>query len=317
MENEIFTPLLEQFMTSPLVTWVKTFGPLAAGNGTNLDEYVALVDGVFLNQVMLQINPKLESQRVNKKVNNDASLRMHNLSILVRQIKFYYQETLQQLIMMSLPNVLIIGKNPFSEQGTEEVKKLLLLLLGCAVQCQKKEEFIERIQGLDFDTKAAVAAHIQETIIELSEERDGLHFLPHASSSAQSPCGSPGMKRTESRQHLSVELADAKAKIRRLRQELEEKTEQLLDCKQELEQMEIELKRLQQENMNLLSDARSARMYRDELDALREKAVRVDKLESEVSRYKERLHDIEFYKARVEELKEDNQVLLETKTMLE
>ncbi|XP_030682845.1 girdin isoform X2 [Nomascus leucogenys] len=266
--------------------------------------------------------------------------------------------------MMSLPNVLIIGKNPFSEQGTEEVKKLLLLLLGCAVQCQKKEEFIERIQGLDFDTKAAVAAHIQEvthnqenvfdlqwmevtdmsqediepllknmalhlkrliderdehseTIVELSEERDGLHFLPHASSSAQSPCGSPGMKRTESRQHLSVELADAKAKIRRLRQELEEKTEQLLDCKQELEQMEIELKRLQQENMNLLSDARSARMYRDELDALREKAIRVDKLESEVSRYKERLHDIEFYKARVEELKEDNQVLLETKTMLE
>uniref|UniRef100_A0A672TML5 Coiled-coil domain containing 88A n=1 Tax=Strigops habroptila TaxID=2489341 RepID=A0A672TML5_STRHB len=155
-----------------------------------------------------------------------------------------------------------------------------------------------------------------ETIIELSEERDCLRFLPHASA-AQSPCGSPGMKRTESRQHLSVELADAKAKIRRLRQELEEKTEQLLDCKQELEQMESELKRLQQENMNLLSDARSARVYRDELDALREKAIRVDKLESEVSRYKERLHDIEFYKARVEELKEDNQVLLETKTMLE
>ncbi|XP_072491631.1 girdin isoform X8 [Notamacropus eugenii] len=363
MENEVFTPLLEQFMSSPLVTWVKTFGPLAAGSGTNLDEYVALVDGVFLNQVMLQINPKLESQRVNKKVNNDASLRIQNLSILVRQIKSYYQETLQQLIMMSLPNVLTIGKNPFSEQGTEEIKKLLLLLLGCAVQCQKKEEFIERIQGLDFDTKAAVAAHIQEvthnqenvfdlqwmevtdisqedlepllknmalhlkrliderdehteTIIELSEERDGIHFLPHASS-AQSPCGSPGMKRTESRQHLSVELADAKAKIRRLRQELEEKTEQLLDCKQELEQMETELKRLQQENMNLLSDARSARVYRDELDALREKAIRVDKLESEVSRYKERLHDIEFYKARVEELKEDNQVLLETKSMLE
>ncbi|XP_010002867.1 PREDICTED: girdin isoform X1 [Chaetura pelagica] len=363
MENEIFTPLLEQFMSSPLVTWVKTFGPLAGGNGTNLEEYVALVDGVFLNEVMLQINPKSGNQRINKKVNNDASVRIQNLSILVKQIKTYYQENLQQLIMMSLPNVLIIGKNPFSEPGTEEIKKLLLLLLGCAVQCQKKEEFIERIQSLDFDTRAAVAAHIQEvthnqenvfdlqwmdvivltqeyiepllknmalhlkrliderdehseTIIELSEERDCLRFLPHASA-AQSPCGSPGMKRTESRQHLSVELADAKAKIRRLRQELEEKTEQLLDCKQELEQMETELKRLQQENMNLLSDARSARVYRDELDALREKAIRVDKLESEVSRYKERLHDIEFYKARVEELKEDNQVLLETKTMLE
>ncbi|KAM6462345.1 girdin isoform 1-T1 [Liasis olivaceus] len=363
MENEIFTPLLEVFISSPLVTWVKTFGPLAGQNATNLEEYVALLDGVFLNEVMQQINPKAASQRINKKVNNDASLRIQNLSILIRQIKSYYQETLQQLILMHLPNVLIIGKNPFSEQGTEEVKKLLLLLLGCAVQCQKKEEFIERIQSLDFDVRAAVAAHIQEvthnqenvfdlqwmddnalaqeyiepllknmalhlkrliderdehseTIIELSEERDSVHFLPHASA-AQSPCGSPGMKCTESRQHLSVELADAKAKIRRLRQELEEKTEQLLDCKQELEQIETELKRLQQENMSLLSDARSARVYRDELDALREKAIRVDKLESELSRYKERLHDIEFYKARVEELKEDNQVLLETKTMLE
>ncbi|KAJ8387320.1 hypothetical protein AAFF_G00158160 [Aldrovandia affinis] len=97
----------------------------------------------------------------------------------------------------------------------------------------------------------------------------------------------------------------------------EEKSEQLMDCRQELENMEEELKRLQQENMQLMSDARSARAYRDELDALREKAFRVDKLESEVGRYKERMHDIEFYKARVEELKEDNQVLLETKSMLE
>lgn len=29
-------------------------------------------------------------------------------------------------------------------------------------QCEKKEEYIERIQTLDFDTKAAIAAHIQE-----------------------------------------------------------------------------------------------------------------------------------------------------------
>ncbi|KAM9315882.1 girdin isoform 2-T2 [Gastrophryne carolinensis] len=363
MESDIFTPILENFMGSPLVSWIKTLGAPLKGNGTLLDEYVAMVDGVFLNEVMFQINPKADNQRIYKKINNDVSLRIQNLSVLVKQIKSYYQESLQQLVMMSLPNVLTIGKNPFSEQATDEMKKMLLLLLGCAVQCARKEEFIDKIQDLDFDTKAAVAAHIQEvthnsenvldlqsmdpadlspddleslmkniafhlkrlvderdeqseTIIELTEERDSLHFAPPPPSS-QSPKGSPGMRRTESRQHLSVELADAKAKIRRLRQELEEKTEQFLDTKQEVVQLEAELKRLQQENMNLIADARSARMYRDELDALREKAVRVDKLESEVSRYKERMHDIEFYKARVEELKEDNQVLLETKVMLE
>ncbi|XP_060896115.1 girdin-like isoform X3 [Labrus mixtus] len=364
MESEVFTPLLEQFMLTPLVCWVKTVGQTTVTDGSKLSEYVELVDGIYLNEIMLEINPKATVQRTNKKVNNDPTLRIQNLSILIRQIKDYYQETLQQLVMMPLPNVLVLGRNPLSEQGLEETKKLLLLLLGCAVQCERKEEYIERIQTLDFDTKAAIASHIQEvthnqenvvdlqwlesgeippedtdslsrnlafhlkrlvderdtqleTIVELTQERDCVQLSPLAPCPTQSPGDSPSMRRTESRQHLSVELADAKAKIRRLRQELEEKSEQLLDTRQELENMEVELRKLQQESFQLLSDARSARAYRDELDALREKAIRVDKLESELSRYKERLHDIEFYKARVEELKEDNQVMLETKAMLE
>ncbi|XP_008426970.1 girdin isoform X3 [Poecilia reticulata] len=364
MENEVFTPLLEQFMLTPLVCWVKSVGHSTVTDGSKLSEYIELVDGIYLNEIMFEINPKATVQRTNKKVNNDPTLRIQNLSILIRQIKAYYQESLQQLVMMPLPNVLVLGRNPLSEQGLEEMRKMLLLLLGCAVQCEKKEEYIERIQTLDFDTKAAIASHIQEvthnqenvvdlqwlengemppedldslsrnlafhlkrlvderdtqleTIVELTQERDCVQLSPLAPIATQSPGDSPSMRRTESRQHLSVELADAKAKIRRLRQELEEKSEQLLDTRQELENMEVELKRIQQESYQLLSDARSARAYRDELDALREKAIRVDKLESELCRYKERLHDIDFYKARVEELKEDNQILLETKTMLE
>uniref|UniRef100_A0A3P9KUR1 Coiled-coil domain containing 88A n=1 Tax=Oryzias latipes TaxID=8090 RepID=A0A3P9KUR1_ORYLA len=364
MENEVFAPMLEQFMLTPLVCWVRTVGQLKASDATKLSEYIELVDGIYLNEIMLEINPKAAVQRTNKKVNNDPTLRIQNLSILIRQIKSYYQESLQQLVMMPLPNVLVLGRNPLSEQGLDEMGKLLLLLLGCAVQCEKKEEYIERIQTLDFETKAAIASHIQEvthnqenvmdlqwlengdvppedldnlsrnlafhlkrlvderdtqleTIVELTQERDCVQLSPLASCTSQSPGDSPSIRRTESRQHLSVELADAKAKIRRLRQELEEKSEQLLDTRQELENVEVELKRLQQDNYQLLSDARSARAYRDELDALREKAIRVDKLESDLCRYKERLHDIEFFKARVEELKEDNQILLETKTMLE
>ncbi|XP_035386243.1 girdin isoform X2 [Electrophorus electricus] len=363
MENEVFTPLLEQFLVTPLVAWVKTVVQPATNDCSKLSEYIELVDGSYLNEVMLQINPKASTQRVSKKVNNDPVLRVQNLSILIRRIKTYYQETLQQLVTMPLPNVLVLGRTPLTEQGLGEVKKLLLLLLGCAVQCEQKEEYIERIQTLDFDMKAAIASHIQEVthnqenvldlqwleggesppedldtlsrnlalhlrrvvderddqveaIVELTQERDYSQGLP-ALPCGPAPGDSPSMRRTESRQHLSVELADAKAKVRRLRQELEEKTEQLLDCRQELENLEKELKRIQQENLQLLSDARCARAYRDELDALREKAIRVDKLESEVGRYKERLHDIDFYRARVEELKEDNQILLETKSMLE
>ncbi|XP_015744366.1 protein Daple isoform X2 [Python bivittatus] len=360
--------LLELFLQSPLVTWVKTFGALGNDNEDKLEVYMNLADGVFLNKIMLQVDPRPTNQRVNEHVNNDVNLRIQNLTILVRNIKTYYQEVLQQLIIMNLPNVLIIGKDPLSGKSMDEIKKLLLLVLGCAVQCERKEEFIERIKQLDIETQAAIVSHIQEVthnqenvfdlqwlelpdmapeeleslsrnmvfhlkrliderdectelIIDLTQDRDYLQSQqPLSPLKTSSPASSPNLASrlsNEDKQHLSVELADAKAKLRRIRQELEEKSEQLVDTRHEVDQLVLELQKIKQENINLMADARSARAYRDELDSLREKANRVERLEMELVRCKEKLHDVDFYKARMEELREDNIVLIETKTMLE
>nr|XP_057939203.1 girdin-like isoform X2 [Doryrhamphus excisus] len=361
MEKCVFTSSLDQFMLSPLVTWVKTF--VSHDEGRHLD-FSDLLDGVLLNDIMSQINPPATHQTANKLI-KDPSQRVRNLTVLVQQIKTYYLENLRQLILIPVPNVLLLARIPQTELTLEEMKKLLLLLLGCAVQCEKKQEYIERIQTLDFDTKAAIALHIQElthsqdklldlhwlescgipthelevlaknmavhlqrlltqrdahleTIAELTQEREGGVSIPSNPQSAMYPSSmQQQQQQTGNHQHLVVELADSKAKIRRLRQELEEKSEQMLDSRHELENMEAELKRIQQENLQLLVDARAARTYRDELDALREQAMKADRLESEVGRYREQLHKIEFYKAKVEELKEDNRVLHETKEVLE
>lgn len=64
-------------------------------------------------------------------------------------------------------------------------------------------------------------------------------------------------------------------------------------------------------------EARRAKAYQDELDAMRDRVERADRLEAEAQRYRERLADAEFYKIRVDELREDNRVLLETREMLE
>ncbi|KAI1237654.1 hypothetical protein IHE44_0013737 [Lamprotornis superbus] len=338
---------------------VKTFGDLGSGDQDNLGVYMDLVDGVVLNKIMLQIDPRPTNQRVNKHVNNDTYLRVQNLTILIRNIKTYYQEVLQQLIVMNLPNVLMIGKDPLSGKSMDEIKKLLLLVLGCAVQCERKEEFIDRIKQLDIETQAAIVSHIQEVthnqenvfdlqwlelpdmapeeleslsrnmvfhlrrliderdectevIVDLTQERDYLQSQqPPSPLKVPSPDSSPNPANplsNEEKQHLAVELADTKAKLRRIRQELEEKSEQLADSKHEVEQLTLELQKIKQENMHLASDARSARAYRDELDSLREKANRVERLEMELVRCKEKLHD---------ELREDNIVLIETKAMLE
>ena len=69
--------------------------------------------------------------------------------------------------------------------------------------------------------------------------------------------------------------------------------------------------------MELAQEARAGKAIRDELDILRERAHKVDKLEAEMQRYKDMVTDIEYFKSRVEELREDNRILVETKEMLE
>lgn len=130
--------MLGTFMESPLVVWVRTLGPLSSSEDVGSEErvnmFMELVDGVFLHKIMTQIDPSPTHQRLSKNVNNDMALRLHNLTVLVRHIRTYYQETLQQLIVMPLPNILCIAKDPISAKSMEELKRLLLLILGCAVQ---------------------------------------------------------------------------------------------------------------------------------------------------------------------------------------
>uniref|UniRef100_A0A8C2H4G8 Coiled-coil domain containing 88Aa n=1 Tax=Cyprinus carpio TaxID=7962 RepID=A0A8C2H4G8_CYPCA len=209
------------------------------------------------------------------------------------------------------PNVLLLGRNPLCEEGLEEIRKLLLLLLGCSVQCERKEEYIEKIQSLDFDTKAAIASHIQE-VTHCQENVFDLHWLEMEGlcpEEWENLCRSMSInlkmvvdqrdrqfetiksvvfgddssltESTSSRlplsqQHLALELTDAKAKIKRLRQELFFFFFLALFILSTF---------ICGQNMQLLTDARAARMYRDELDAMKERAIRADKLESEVALY--------------------------------
>ncbi|KAL0969690.1 hypothetical protein UPYG_G00230910 [Umbra pygmaea] len=359
--------LMGNFMDTPLVVWVKTFGPLGSGSEDKLSMFMDLVDGVFLHKIMTHIDPSPTNQRVNKNVNNDVNLRIQNLNIVIRHIKNYYQETLQQLILMGLPNVLTIAKDPLSVKGMDEMKHLLLLILGCAVQCERKEEIIEKIKLLDIEKQASIVSHIQEVthnqenvldmqwlelpgvppeeldllsrnmalhlrkiiderdecaevIVELTQERDYLqsqqpsNHLGYPSAERLSlGLGGPTLSKEE-RQHLAVELADTKAKLRRSRQELEEKTEQLMDTKHELERLDLDMQKLKQENIQLLAEAR---LYSQGCEVDAEREAPGGQTDTELSLQKERLHDVHFYKSRVEELREDNVTLMETKTMLE
>ena len=49
-----------------------------------------------------------------------------------------------------------------AEKARKELQRVLLLVLGCAVQCERKEEFIGNIKQLDIGIQHAIVENIQE-----------------------------------------------------------------------------------------------------------------------------------------------------------
>lgn len=349
---------IEEFVNGALISWIESCLPrdeIIAG-------YVSLLDGTILHSVYLQIDPEPQHHPVKLKNAENLSLssaRSRNFDAIVRNLRNLYDEELGQTIL-ALPDCTILGHAPESRGGLEQMKLLITLLLGAAVQCPNKEIFIARIKELDVNTQHAIVEVIKQVtdsqtlvltqeavdqlpsdmmckhIVRLAKERDQYYSkwmssvilenetmnsstskssLHNSSSSATSSANTPST--SSENNHLAVELADYKSKLRKLRQELEEKSELLMEVKEELDHKCSQYEKLRSESQDWYSEARRAAAYRDEVDVLRERGERADRLEVEVQKLREKLSDAEFYRTRVEELREDNRTLQETKEMLE
>ncbi|KAH8408638.1 hypothetical protein KR215_009270 [Drosophila sulfurigaster] len=359
------TPMeIDEFINGALVSWLESCLPRAE----LLAGYTSLLDGIIIHSVWLQIDPEPQnnpSELLTDLSGNSLSVaRAKNFECIVRNLKALFEDELGQTILV-LPDAYMLGYYPESKHGLEQMKTLLTLLLGAAVQCPNKQLFIARIKELDLETQHAIVALIKQVtdshslvltedslerltpenmyghIMRLTKERDHMYLKwietvcvePELNASDGAECGqgvsvprspssgtatsTPSSSSNSESNHLAVECADLRSKNRKLRQELEEKSENLLELREELDDKKLRFDKLRQESQDWFTEAKRAAAYRDEVDILRERAERADRLEIEVQKYREKLGDSDFYKSRVEELREDNRVLLESKEMLE
>ncbi|KAM6924166.1 coiled-coil domain containing 88A [Xenentodon cancila] len=369
MDSDI-KEIIEEFMGCALAQWVQLFENMVESEDkvqlysqymevnsvsqNARDRYTRLTNGIFLNEVMRIIDPNPKVERLYNSDRDDHMLRVQNFSILNRHLRAFYQEDLQQLILMPIPNVAILGQDPLTEAAVEELRRLLLLLLGCAVQCEKKEVFIQQIQSLDIETQAAIASCIQqvtqdprmvlplqwEELVEdegadlplvfssmakqiqslLAQRDTHLERLAELCREREDQGDSTnllGRHTEEPPQGLALQLADSKAKLRRLKQQLDDKGDQILDYTQEIQTMEDQLKRLQKENRSLQGEVRGMRALRDELDCARERAARTEQLQTELQSCKNRLRSLELTRTQLKEQQQLCAALQETKTLLE
>ncbi|KAM9104476.1 protein Hook homolog 2 isoform 9-T9 [Megaptera novaeangliae] len=141
-----------------LLTWLQTFhvpppctSPQELSSGLAVAYVLNQIDSSWFNEAWLQ--------GISDDPGPNRRLKVNNLKTILQSLVEYSQDVLGHPILeQHLPDVSLIGE--FSDP--EELGKLLQLVLGCAISCEKKQEHIQRIMTLEESVQHVVMEAIQE-----------------------------------------------------------------------------------------------------------------------------------------------------------
>ncbi|XP_047213124.1 protein Hook homolog 2-like isoform X1 [Girardinichthys multiradiatus] len=151
-----------------LLTWLQTFQVPSCDGKHDLTSGVAIahvlhrIDASWFNETWLG--------RIKEESEANWRLKVSNLKKVLKSMLEYYHDVLgQQVSDEHLPDVNLIG-----EMGdVTELGKLLQLVLGCAVSCEKKQEQIQQIMTLEESVQHVVMTAIQELLAKEPSSEPG------------------------------------------------------------------------------------------------------------------------------------------------
>uniref|UniRef100_A0A8C3G2V7 Hook microtubule tethering protein 2 n=1 Tax=Cyclopterus lumpus TaxID=8103 RepID=A0A8C3G2V7_CYCLU len=288
--------------------------------------------------------------RIKEESGDNWRLKVSNLKKILKSMLDYYHDVLgHQVSDEHMPDVNLIG-----EMGdVTELGKLVQLVLGCAVSCEKKQEQIRQIMTLEESVQHVVMTAIQEVSAPLaypprfpssrkyyflSEEADEkldlsqrCRDLEHQLSVALEEKSSLQAETRSLKEKLSgCDSLDASTtaitgkKLLLLQSQMEQLQEENYrldnsrdDMRVRGEILEHEVVDLQLRNEELTSLAQEAQALKDEMDILRHSSDRVNQLEALVETYKRKLEDLGDLRRQVRLLEERNTVYMQRTCELE
>ncbi|CAI5724569.1 unnamed protein product [Peronospora destructor] len=140
-----------------LLLWVQSFHENLATD-IQISSLKDLCDGVFLSKIMHHMWNPFNLEQITEQSGNNWALKSNNLKTLLRAVEQFYTDELGQICdAEDLVDPLLIAK----ENDVHEVSKLTELLLGCAVQCPNKSEYIHSIMQMDASEQASLMHAIE------------------------------------------------------------------------------------------------------------------------------------------------------------
>ncbi|XP_057323376.1 protein Hook homolog 3 [Microplitis mediator] len=149
---------MNDYQLESLIKWLNTFDLIAEHSSPE-----ELSDGVAISEALNQIAPDWFStswkSKIKTNIGTNWRLRVSNLKKIVEAIMEYYSEFLSQPLSGYIkPNASKIGE----QCDLKELKKLLQLVLGCAINCTHKQQYITSIMKMEETVQQAIMQNIQE-----------------------------------------------------------------------------------------------------------------------------------------------------------
>ncbi|XP_034271091.1 protein Hook homolog 1 [Pantherophis guttatus] len=223
----------DQLLCDSLILWLQTFNI-----AKSCREVQDLTNGVALAYVLHEIDPAWFDKAWLSRIKEDAGeswrIKASNLKKVLQGIMDYYHEFLTQQISEDL----LPDLNQISEHSNPvELGRLLQLILGCAVNCEKKQEHIQVIMTLEESVQHVVMAAIQELM-----SKEILGFV------------------------ASDISGDVEQQLKRAVEELNEVIAEKEELKQRCQELDLQVAALQEEKCSLMSENEIMNDRLDQLD---------------------------------------------------
>ncbi|XP_016384370.1 protein Hook homolog 3-like [Sinocyclocheilus rhinocerous] len=152
-----------------LLTWIQTFAveaPCSAvdemTSGVAMAQVLQKIDGMYFTDAWIS--------RIKPDVGDNWRLKISNLKKILKGILDYNHEVLgQQINDFTLPDVSLIAEH----SDSAELGRMLQLILGCAVNCEQKQEYIQTIMMMEESVQHVVMTAIQELMSKESPVSSG------------------------------------------------------------------------------------------------------------------------------------------------
>ncbi|KAJ1170479.1 hypothetical protein NDU88_002355 [Pleurodeles waltl] len=208
-----------------------------------------LTSGVAMAQVLNKIDSAWFDDswrnRIKGEVGDNWRIKANNLKKILQGIMDYYHEFLgQQISEFLLPDLNRIAENC----DPTELGRLLQLILGCAVNCGKKQEHIKVIMTLEESVQHVVMTAIQELMSKDTVDATGINFS-----------------------------GDMELQLKKTVEELHEAIAEKEELKQRCQELDMQVASLQDERNSLLAENEIMNDRINQLDSFDEPHTMVTK----------------------------------------